>query len=173
MKSTHYASTPNPGHISFEIFCSQIRNIDIKLIQNVLATTYRNMLDVILGGELESPQDAFNSKRNQYNADILLSYLLKTKKADTALWIIKKDLYCKDMNFIFGYATFYRGAVLSVCRLSTSELIEKEAIHEVGHVLGLKHCSNNCVMQFSNSLSEVKTKPLNLCKSCLRKINLI
>ncbi len=173
MKSTDRASKPNPRCIGFEIFYSQIKNKDIQLIQNALATTYGDILDITIGGELKSPKEALNSKRNQYNADTLLFYLLKTKKTDTALWIIQKDLYCEGMNYIFGYAIYHRGAVLSIYRLSTNDLIKKEAIHEVGHILGLQHCSNHCVMQFSNSLWEAKMKPSVLCESCQEKTTLI
>ena len=173
MKSTYRSSTPNPRSIGFEIFYSQIKNKDIQLIQNALATTYTDILDITIGGELKSPKEALNSKRNQYNADSLLLYLIKTKKADTALLIIQKDLYCEGMNFIFGYAIYRRGAVLSIYRLSTDELIKKEAIHEVGHILGLQHCNNHCVMQFSNSLWEAKMKPSFLCESCQEKTTLI
>ena len=173
MKSDPRTSTAIPKRIGCEIVSSQIRNDVIQLIQNILTTTYGEILDVIIGGELEPPREAYNAKRHQCNADILLRYLLKTIKADTAVWIIQKDLYCKGMNFIFGYAMYHRGAVLSIYRFSTNELIEEEAIHEVGHILGLQHCSNHCVMQFSNSLWEAKMKPLYLCESCLRKINLI
>lgn len=153
-----------------KIFYSQTSNKEIQLIQKALATTYNDVLNVIIGGELELLKEAYNAQRDQYDADILLTYLLKTKKADTALWVIQKDLYCKGMNFIFGYAMYGEGAVLSICRLSTVELIEKEAIHEVGHVLGLQHCRNNCVMQFSNSLWEAKMKSSSLCESCKRKV---
>lgn len=153
-----------------KIFYSQTSNKKIQLIQKALTTTYEDVLDVIIGGELELLEEAYNSQRDQYNADLLLTYLLKTKKTDTALWVIQKDLYCKGMNFIFGYAMYHGGAVLSTNRLSTKELIEKEAIHEVGHILGLQHCSNYCIMQFSNSLWEAKMKPSYLCESCKRKI---
>ena len=173
MKSIHRASTQNPRRIGFEIFYSQIKNKDIQLIQNALTITYKDILEITISGELKSPTEALNSKRNQYNADVLISYLIKTKKTDTALWIIQKDLYCNDMNFIFGYAIYHRGAVLSIYRLSTDELIKKEAIHEVGHILGLQHCSNHCLMQFSNSLWEAKMKPLYLCESCQEKTTLI
>ena len=173
MKSSSHASIPNRKHIICEIFYSQISKIDIVLIQNALETTYADILDIIIRGELKLPKEAHNSQRDQYNADILISYLQKTKKTDTALWIIQKDLYCKGMNFIFGYAKYHEVAVLSIYRLSTNELIEKEAIHEVGHILGLQHCSNHCVMKFSNSLLEAKIKPLYLCESCQIKINLI
>ena len=173
MKSNPRNAAPNLKHIVIEIFYSQISNEYIQKIQSALATTYGYIFDVIIGGELDLPGEVYNSQRDQYNADILLSYLLKTKKTDTALWVIQKDLYCKGMNLIFGYEMYHRGAVISTNRLSTQELIEKEAIHEVGHILGLQHFSNHCVMQFSNSLWEAKMKPSYLCESCKQKINLI
>jgi archaemetzincin len=88
------------------------------------------------------------------------------------LWIINQDLYTKDMNFIFGLAYYFQGAVLSFFRLSTKELREKEAIHEIGHVLGLHHCTNPCAMQYSNSLWQAQMKPLFLCENCRRKLNI-
>ena len=170
MKSNPCNAAPSSKHTGIEIFYSQISNECIQKIQNALSTTYGCILDVIMGGELDLLEEVYNSQRDQYNADILLSYLLKTKKADTDLWVIQKDLYCEGMNFIFGYALYHKGAVLSIYRLSNNELIEKEAIHEVGHIFGLQHCSNRCVMQFSNSLWEAKMKPSYLCESCKRKI---
>ncbi|UCD14453.1 MAG: hypothetical protein JSW60_03290 [Thermoplasmatales archaeon] len=152
-----------------EIFYSA-NSKSTQLIQKALATTYEEVLDVTIGGELPLINNAYSSERDQYNADILLPFLLKTKKNDAALWVIQKDLYCMGMNFIFGYAMYHEGAVVSIYRLSSTKLIEKEAIHEVGHILGLRHCSNHCVMQFSNSLCEAKMKPSYLCESCKRKI---
>ena len=154
-----------------EIFYTQFSNKYIQNIKSGLDATYGFVLDISIGGELELPKEAYNLQRDQYNADVLLVYLLNAKKTDTALWVIQKDLYCKDMNFIFGYAMYHKGAVLSIYRLSNNELIEKEAIHEVGHVIGLHHCRNRCVMQFSNSLWDAKMKPSYLCENCKRKIN--
>lgn len=173
MKSKLRNTASNSKHIDIELFYSQISNKYIKKIQSALTTTYGYLLDVIIGEELDLFEEGYNSKWDQYNADILLSYLLKIKKTETALWVIEKDLYCKNMNFIFGYAMYHKGAVLSIYRLINIELIEKEAKHEVGHILGLQHCSNRCVMQFSNSLWEAKMKPLYLCEKCKRKINLM
>ena len=170
MKSYPSFSKPISKPINLEILCSRTCNKEIQLIKKALITTYEDTLNVIIRGELELLEEAYNSKRDQYNADILLTYFLEIKKTDTALWVIQKDLYCKGMNFIFGYAMYHRGAVVSTNRLSTRELIEKEAIHEVGHILGLQHCCKRCVMQFSNSLWEAKMKPSYLCESCKRKI---
>jgi archaemetzincin len=70
------------------------------------------------------------------------------------------------MNFVFGLAHPGNAAVLSTHRLDSLDLVNKEAIHEMGHVLGLQHCTNDCVMQFSNSLDEAKAKPATLCERC-------
>lgn len=117
-------------------------------------------------------QGAWNVRRNQYNASRLLAHLLgSTSSAAPAcpvlsLWLVSADLYVAGMNFVFGVAHPGKAAVLSTARLTTIELIVKEAIHELGHALGLPHCTNECVMQFSNSLAEAGAKPATLCGRC-------
>jgi len=115
---------------------------------------------------------AYNAERKQYDAAALLEYLTRVKDADIALWVVDQDIYCKDMGYIFGYALLRHGAVLSTSRLNSTELVQKEAVHEVGHVLGLKHCSNRCLMQFSNSLEEAKAKPMKLCEKCVSSVKI-
>ena len=115
---------------------------------------------------------AYNTRRGQYNASKLLNYLIRgigkaeSKDAFLSLWILSDDLYVEGMNFVFGVAHTGKAAVLSTYRLESLELIHKEAIHEMGHVFGLQHCRNECVMQFSNSLDEAKAKPATLCEQC-------
>lgn len=130
-------------------------------------------LDVDRRGFMRVIRSAYNSSRDQYEASYLLSFLIRRKKREIALWIVKEDLYCDGMNFVFGLASYRKGAILSTFRLFTTELVEKEAVHEVGHVLGLKHCKNRCVMHFSNSLLEAMEKPCELCESCKMLIDKI
>ncbi|MHC1611491.1 MAG: zinc-dependent metalloprotease family protein [Candidatus Methanospirareceae archaeon] len=140
----------------------------------------RDIFGVETGEELHldaaEVKDAYNEKRMQYNASKLLIYLNKStaeaRSADLRLWIISDDLYVPGMNFVFGVADPGKAAVLSTHRLDSLDLIKKEAIHEIGHVLGLQHCTNDCVMQFSNSLYEAKAKPATLCERCQSLLHL-
>jgi archaemetzincin len=45
-------------------------------------------------------------------------------------------------------------------------MVAKECVHEAGHVLGMDHCKNNCVMRFSNSIEDAENKPDVLCARC-------
>ncbi len=120
---------------------------------------------------------AYNAQRAQYNASLLLSALIRSRaqipaaRDSVALWMVNDDLYVAGMNFVFGLAHTGKAAVLSIHRLSSEELIVKEAIHELGHVLGLPHCTNDCVMRYSNSVAEVEGKPTRLCARCRARIS--
>jgi archaemetzincin len=125
-----------------------------------LATSEELLMDPV--------ESAYNPSRNQYDASKLLNYLISVNALSEylAIWIIHDDLYVEGMNFVFGVAHTGSAAVISTHRLDSPELVKKETIHEMGHVMGLKHCTNYCVMQFSNSLYEAKKKPAQLCAKC-------
>ena len=124
-------------------------------------------------------KEAYDRSRMQYNASILLNSITSTSARATTdssvylLWIVSEDIFVRGMNFVFGIAKPGKGAVLSTYRLDSLNLIKKEAIHEMGHVFGLQHCSNKCVMQFSNSVNEAKKKPAELCDKCKHMLNLL
>ncbi len=115
---------------------------------------------------LEFIPSAYNAARKQYDAASLLEYMSRMKQADVALWLVDKDIYAKNTSYVFGYAARNYGAVLSVYRLKSEELILKESLHETGHILGLRHCENRCFMRFSNCLEDVRMKPMRLCDAC-------
>ena len=129
---------------------------------------------------IELPTKAYNPKRNQYNSRIILMKI--PISCDIVLGVTEVDLYAYTFNFIFGEAELEgKRAIISLARLDpefygkekNSSLLKiralKEAMHEIGHVLGLMHCRNKkCVMYFSNTIFDTDYKDWKYCKTCLK-----
>ncbi len=135
----------------------------------------------LLGFE-KLPSSCLNKIRNQYNSTCLI-FLLDKKIKDKTLCLTNVDLYADGLNYVFGEAQLDgKIAILSVARLDPTfygldfnketfvSRFRKEIMHELGHLFGLHHCSNYCVMRFSNSILEVDKKPEDFCKSCKEKL---
>jgi len=129
-------------------------------------------------------EDSFDSSRGQFNALVLLDQIHELRKgSDLYMGITAADIYVPKMNYIFGIADKNMGcAVLSVARLIyaqygassslLSERVLKEAAHELGHLLGLGHCSDHgCLMSFSNNIMEVDKKKPVICDRCRLKLH--
>jgi len=133
---------------------------------------------------LEEPREAYDSLRDQYHSTRILALLeefVATIRVDKLLGVTPFDLYVPGMNFVFGEARCPgRVAVISTSRLKTAsvnklnlfgERVVKEAVHETGHMFGLKHCSEpSCVMYFSERLADTDTKQSNFCRDCGLKL---
>ena len=129
-------------------------------------------------------EKAYNVRRNQYDATRIVEKFTRRLRrgevdADIILLITEKDLYVDEFNFVFGYAPYPVG-VVSLHRLDPRfygenfdfELylsrIVKEVVHEVGHLVGLKHCNDtSCVMRFSNTIIDTDQKGIFPCSRCL------
>lgn len=143
-------------------------------IKSALAGSF-DFLDLTEPRVLKLKEKWFNEATEQYDAIKILEDIQRQFE-QPFLYIIFEDLYVPGMNFIFGRAIPYSGAVLSLKRLETEDRelfesrIRKEAKHEVGHIFDLSHCKSNCLMRFSNSAEEVDQKPDEFCMSCKNKL---
>jgi archaemetzincin len=140
---------------------------------------------VWVGKGIVQPDDAFNKKRNQYLSTAILKAMMEKKEYATyekILGIIDHDLYVPKLNFVFGEAS-QRVAIISLTRLRHEfynlpedqglfrRRILTEAVHELGHTYGLRHCGNpHCVMFFSNSLIDTDMKGPAFCQRCKSKL---
>ncbi len=119
--------------------------------------------------------DAARVNRLIYN---LYRELLKPPER-IVVGVTMADGYVEGLNFVFGLADPGLGvASVYASRLESEdpglfvERLAKEVAHEVGHLLGLDHCSTpGCVMNFSNSLGEVDAKRLWFCEECRRRLS--
>lgn len=137
-------------------------------------------IKVSIVAPLVDHEEAFDSRRNQYHSTRILTLLerqIPRLRIDRLLGVAYSDLYVPGMNFVFGEARLPgRVGVISTCRLKPRSgdnldlfhnRVAKEAIHEIGHMLGLKHCSKtSCVMHFSRGLSDTDLKSMDLCEDC-------
>ena len=128
------------------------------------------------------PIYAYDSIRQQFNSSLILKSLPNV--CDVILGVVDVDIYADNLNFVFGEAELFgRRALISLTRLRpefyglppNKDILKiralKEAMHEIGHVLGLMHCENRkCVMSFSNSIIDVDLKDWRYCEKCLKKL---
>ena len=127
--------------------------------------------------------------RKQLDAQVLLdsiqSYKHRHALKEPLLLVIHQDLFKNGNSFVFGLARQSVGAaVVSTARLSNEyygregsdddliDRITKEGAHEVGHLLGLEHCTDKeCIMFKPDTLDELDRKKKILCPNCREQLD--
>jgi archaemetzincin len=175
---------------SLKIALLSINHVDeetLKSLQYRLSKVFPKTECVILEKEMSLPNEAFDATRQQYHSSIILSKIhkyVKETEANHVLGVTEADLFVPRLNFIFGEAESPgKVAVISLHRLHPEFYVQqpnrdlflqrclKEAVHEIGHMIGLGHCRNpNCVMFFSNSILDTDRKESSFCEHCYQHV---
>lgn len=135
---------------------------------------------------LPLPRTAYDARRGQFRGEAILRILrdVPLVDADRVIAVVAADCYAGRLNFVFGLAALqgreslvalpYLCSKIDHRRPSRNEIYQrvlKEAMHELGHTRGLRHCDNpSCVMHFSNTLADTDRKGYEYCESCKEKL---
>lgn len=130
----------------------------------------------------EEPLFAYDVGRGQYSSTYVLHMAEARLPADAGRFLVvtELDLFIPMLTFVFGQAQLGgRVALVSVARLrpefydqpADGALLAaragKEAVHELGHTLGLTHCPDpRCVMSLSVAVAQVDLKKESMCRNC-------
>src|SRR5262249_45197761 len=96
------------------------------------------------------------------------------------LGVTSCDLFVPVLTFVFGEAQLDGNcATVSFARLKEEayglppregllrERLLKEAVHELGHTFGLRHCADGrCVMTSSHAVERLDVKSAEFCAGC-------
>jgi archaemetzincin len=132
---------------------------------------------------------AYDSLRGQYHSSAILKRLRKLPTAESwrVLGVADSDLFIPILTFVFGEAQLgpadATAALVSMYRLrqefygmppdpeTLSARLLKEALHELGHTFGLRHCADyRCVMSSSPSVENIDLKLAQFCPACANGI---
>lgn len=125
---------------------------------------------------------AFNALRGQFHSTGILKKLVErdTPEIWRVLGVTEADLYIPILTYVFGEAQLGgRCALVSLHRLhqefyglpTDPQLLAlrllKESLHELGHTLRLRHCSDyRCVMSSSHAVENIDLKLAEFCPAC-------
>jgi len=119
---------------------------------------------------------------DRYHSTIILKYVCENRPegANKILIITELDLFSPIFSCLFGEAQLDgTSSLFSLFRLrqeyynlKTDQKIllsrcAKEAIHEVAHTLGMRHCCDkNCIMFPSLNIIDTDSKSTSFCANC-------
>jgi len=124
---------------------------------------------------------ARDRQRNQYYSTAILQAMQPFVETGARLLAVASvDLYVPVLTFVFGEAQLNGScAVVSLHRLREEfyglpaqddllcERLVKEAVHELGHTFGLRHCDDwRCVMTSSHAVERLDVKGAEFCHAC-------
>jgi archaemetzincin len=158
----------------------EVPEIALKVIAAHISAYFN--LSVQILPPTEHPEYAFDKRRFQYNAGIIIKAFESQRFAnyDKVIGVLNLDLFIPIFTHVFGEAKQGgKFALVSMFRLrknpdgspSPSALIyertAKVALHELGHLFNLLHCQEkNCLMHFSGGIQDLDKTSIYLCRYC-------
>jgi archaemetzincin len=131
--------------------------------------------------------NALDHSRKQYHSTQIIATIIEKAQPGNSklLGVTSYDLFIPVLTFVFGQAQLNnRVGVFSTFRLRNEfyglrgsdalmrQRTLKEALHELGHTYGLRHCMDHpCVMNSSTYVEDIDLKPGHFCMHCIEHIH--
>lgn len=142
-------------------------------------------MPAVVTAPISIPAECYDPRRNQFLATRMLEQLLPLgrDRNTRVLGVTELDIFIPILTFMFGQAQLGgRLALVSMARIRpefygfpadpalTLLRLRKTIRHELGHTLGLVHCSDpQCAMSLANSIVQLDVKNDSFCALCLEK----
>jgi archaemetzincin len=159
--------------------CGEVRLDRLEFLAARLARMFRTPCQI--RPETYDISFAWDTRREQHYSTAILQRLERAADPDARiLGVTTCDLFVPVLTFVFGEAQLEGNcAIVSLARLEEefyglparedllSERLVKEAVHELGHTFGLRHCGDwRYVMASSYGVERVDVKSAEFCGRC-------
>jgi archaemetzincin len=150
-----------------------------------LENRFTTNVHLAMDKRMPNPDYAYEPREKKHVAMYILSELIRTVEVPgdaKMLGVVNVDIFVPESNrsFIFGQAHVGRNAkaaIISMLRMNPNsyvggkpdeklliERMTKEAVHELGHVFGLRNVADpECVMYLPKDLEELDKKSDKFC----------
>lgn len=134
------------------------------------------------------PEQAYSATKRKYLSSTICEKIGHSAPFDAkyALGITDVDIFEDSANLIYNFTNKEESVgLISIHRFHSAggralqcediffQRLLKEATHELGHLMGFRHCFNNsCVMYFSYSINDTDKKEAFFCRECEKKLNM-
>ncbi len=171
-------SLPESNIKTLTIKLLPLGNIDFKLVNNTSLKLAKFLPNLEILPTTNIPSSAYYKPRGRYRADSLIHWLSsKAKPNEIYVGITGNDISTtKGVHDDWGVMGLSyvpgKACVVSYLRLKDKANFYKVVIHEIGHSMGLPHCSNKtCFMRDADG-KDTTDEETSFCTKCKQHLQL-